>query len=548
MRRIGCEDDLLRWLTVMPLLDRSELAAVSGWSRGTVYDVTAALEDAGLAAPVAHATEGVPPTRRFHLTARGLRRAALDQGVSLDALLRTRPVSAQWRRILLERLDAVSVIYRVTAAVSSAALPAGFRWYRGMPLDAAMELPGGRTLGIVRLGPTVERTAFSRRLWRLTQGPLPSGLLVIVPDAVRLRHTRRLLDGLGLTAFLAVEHEAAAADADSRVWRSHPGGDALTVRRALARLRSGGALPVERKQSRATLPEEPALDPLRQVGPRWLLPALLRPAEKRTLDLAADWPWIDQTALRRMLGVSEARAWRLASYVERLGLVARIRVEGRARWAPTNRGLGLLARRDRASVGAARKRWGVEPVRPGAPLNWRDVPGARSRQLLRNIDHTAAVHGFVGALTSQARSLGWTAHLDPPHRASRFFRYDGALHSVRPDAFGVVRTAGRVQPFFLEWERRAVRPVTMAARLAPYLRYFSSGRPDDDHGARPLVLLAFDHALSAVQFLRVARREMAASGVHVPVLASDRTTLAVTGPLGRAWLKPGGWERHHAFA
>jgi len=277
------------------------------------------------------------------------------------------------------------------------------------------------------------------------------------------------------------------------------------------------------------------------------LPALLRPAEKRTLDLVADWPLIDEAALRRRLGVSRARAQHLAASVERFGLAARLPIEGWTRWVPTNRGLGLLARRDRASVGTARKRWSVEPVWSGAPLTWRNVSGARSRQLLRNIGHTAAVHGFVGALAAQARFLGRTAQLDPPHRASRFFRYDGALHSVRPDAFGIVRTGGRGQPFFLEWERRAVRPVTMAERLAPYLRYYSTRRPIDDHGAQPVVLLVFDHALSAVQFLRVARREMAASGVHVPLLASDRVTLAMVGPLGRAWLKPGGWERRHAF-
>ena len=138
--------------------------------------------------------------------------------------------------------------------------------------------------------------------------------------------------------------------------------------------------------------------------------------------------------------------------------------------------------------------------------------------------------------------------LDPPHRASRFFQYDGALHSVRPDAFGIVRTGEGAQPFFLEWERRAVRPTTMAARIAPYLRYFSARQPDDGDGARPLVLIVFDDALSAAQFLRVARREMAQNRVRVPLRVSDRETLDAAGPLGRAWLTPGRWEPDHAFA
>ena len=74
--------------------------------------------------------------------------------------------------------------------------------------------------------------------------------------------------------------------------------------------------------------------------------------------------------------------------------------------------------------------------------------------------------------------VSWeTDQLDPPRRASRYFRHFGGRRSVHPDAFGMLRRGGTVWPFFLEWERRAVRPVTMAARLAPYLRYYSSGRP-----------------------------------------------------------------------
>ena len=116
-------------------------------------------------------------------------------------------------------------------------------------------------------------------------------------------------------------------------------------------------------------------------------------------------------------------------------------------------------------------------------MDWRNVSGGRSRQLLRNLEHTAAVHGFLAALARQARALGWdTAQLDPPHRASRHFRHQGALRSVNPDAFGVLRRGPAAWAFFLEWERRAVRPATMTQRLAPYLRYYSSHRPTDDHG------------------------------------------------------------------
>ncbi|MYE31317.1 MAG: hypothetical protein F4X80_01365, partial [Chloroflexi bacterium] len=115
MRDVWCIRDVLRLLAEMPFVDRLELAAISGWSRGAVYESLAVLEDAGLAAALPHATVDVPPTRRFHLTARGLRKLSCEEGIALDALLRSRPVSDRWRRILLERLDAAAVNYRVAA-------------------------------------------------------------------------------------------------------------------------------------------------------------------------------------------------------------------------------------------------------------------------------------------------------------------------------------------------------------------------------------------------------------------------------------------------
>lgn len=41
--------------------------------------------------------------------------------------------------------------------------------------------------------------------------------------------------------------------------------------------------------------------------PDHLSPGLLRPGEKRVLDILADWPWITTTDLGGMLGVSRMR-------------------------------------------------------------------------------------------------------------------------------------------------------------------------------------------------------------------------------------------------
>ena len=53
-----------------------------------------------------------------------------------------------------------------------------------------------------------------------------------------------------------------------------------------------------------------------------------------------------------------------------------------------------------------------------------------------------------------------------------------------------------------------MRPSTMATRIVPYLRYYLSHSPIDDHGTRPSVLIVFDDDIAATNFLRVARDEM----------------------------------------
>ncbi|MCY3882577.1 MAG: replication-relaxation family protein [Chloroflexi bacterium] len=199
-----------------------------------------------------------------------------------------------------------------------------------------------------------------------------------------------------------------------------------------------------------------------------------------------------------------------------------------------------MARSSARCAGARRHRADPPSRRRGsAPPTWRNVSGRRSRQLLRLLAHTTAVRRFLAALARQARSVGWeVAQLDPPHRASRYFRDQGAVHSVHPDAFAVLRRDGERWPSFLEWERRAVRPSTMAARIAPYLRYYGSQRPADDHGLRPVVLIVFEDELAAHHFLGVARGEMHSAGVELPLWASHRRLLEREGPLGQAWTAP----------
>ena len=547
MRPEGCEHDLLRALASMPFLDRQEMVALSGRSKAGVHEAVEKMETGGLCGAVLHAADPRPPARRFHLTALGLERLADEEDRPVEALLRDRPLSAQWRRSLMERFDALATIYHLAATLTGVAYPIRFRWYRSIPLDAAVTLPDGRTVGIIRQGLTADRSGFAKRLWRLREGPMPGTVLVLMADGVRLRHARRLLSTTDVPALFALEREAVVAGAEDRIWSPLKVGAAVDLRYVLDRAEPGGSLPEEPEPQRVTAPEDfPDRAAAADMADH-LLPLFLKPAEKRALDLVSDWPWIALGELAGMMGVTPQRASQLVNPLEGFGLAARLPEAGR-RMALTDRGLSLLARRDRTSVGVAKKRWSVELEDPRADFEWRNVAGRRGRQLLRNIEHTAAVHGFLAALTTQAPLLGWeTVQVDPPRRASRHFRYDGRMRAVNPDAFAVIRKDGEDWAFFLEWERRAVRPSTMSDRIAPYLRYYSSHRPMDDHGTRPAVLVVFDDEIAQTHFLRVAREEMRAEGVAVPLWVSHKGAIDALGPLGRAWRSPGEWQSPQAL-
>ena len=533
---------VLDTLASMPFLDWLELAAVSGLAEATARRILVRLRQRGLVRCLRHASPLTAATRRWQLTSPGLERLAAAEGRSLEYLLRTRPVSAHWQRLLLARLDAVAVIHRLASAIASVEGSFRFRWYRAHSLDAALTLDGGRTVGVIRQGAVADRTAFADRVNLLvgTSQDLPRGLLALFPDQVRLLQARRLLARYPGPVYLALERDVAGSVADDVIWRvpSVPG--LLSLEEALASLRPGGGLPAEPPLARALLPKDIDIDEPGEDVPNHLLPALLKPADKRLLDCLADWPWATVEDLCAFLDLSDSRVWRTAARLEDQGLVAGGVLSGKRRLALGERGLTLLARRDRASVSTALRRWSVQDEIGEPAAHWREVPGARSRPLARTVEHTDGVHRFLGALLRQAKETpGYrVVQASPPHHSTRYFWYRGRLRSVHPDAFGVVWAGGKTYPFFLEWERRAVHPSTMAARMAPYLRYYSSNQPLDDHGHRPLVLMVFDDFIAEGNFLGVARSEMKRAEVDVPLWISHAGLLEKVGPLGSAWRSP----------
>lgn len=545
---MNLDEHLLQAISVTPLADRLDLVALTGWSRGGVYGGVRRLVDAGLAELFPHSSPILPPTRRFMPTEEGLRRLAETERVDLDSILRNFPVSEEHRRLLVSRLDAVAVTYRVACAASDVARPFNVVWRRGEPQDADIVLQGGIVLQIVRLGRAADRTSTAKRLWRLLENPTGSAVLVLVSDEVRSRHTRRLLARFPGVAFVTLESAAAHATADDPIWTMPSTASPVDLRTIVQTVGSAPAPTREPERKRSTAPSPIGLEREEQEVPTWFLPAALKPSEKNAIDVVLDWPWIAPDHLGALLGVRRSRTSELLDRLGRLGIVEKFRIAGGPAIAITDRGIALVGRRDRVSVGALKNRLSVASCNPENGLEWRAVKGRRSRQLLRNIEHTRAVHSFIAMIARQARSRSVEiVQIDPPARASRYFRLHAALRSVQPDAYFSLRRGNQLLPFFLEWERRAVRPATMAARIAPYVRYYSTHGPLDDHGVEPVVMVVFEDRVAQSRFLRVAREEMERADGQVPLLVSRRTLIEKHGPLDRVWFSIGGGEPRRAF-
>ena len=507
----------------MPFLDYLELAAVSGMAESTARHVLGRLQRKGLANYLRHASPLTATTRRWFATADGLRSLASENGTGIERLLRTHPVSAHWRRILLARLDAVAVVYRLASAVADAVGPPRFRWYRAAPLDAAMTLPDDRTAGVIRQGPTADRTSISDRIRRLMdpQQYRPRALLALMPDEAKLRQARRLLARYPGPVYLTLEKDVSGMLADDRGWRGTSAPNLLSLREIFAHLRPSGTLPWEAPASRLALPDDTDLCRVGDGVPDHLLPVVLKPAEKRMLDCLADWPLITAVDLGGILGLSPSGVSKLARPLGELGLaLRRAYPTAVAGWRSATGGWLSLPAGTGSSLGL--------PIGAGA-----SSPSTASLPRPGGTSQAGAAVPLPGPSTTPRRcTVSWrrwrgrrggrraslSCKLSPQHHASRYFRHGGSLRSIHPDAFGVVRANGHSKPVFLEWERRALHPSTMAARLALYLRYYSSNRPLDDHGERPLVLIAFEDSLAEANFLGVARTEMERLKVGLPLL------------------------------
>ena len=558
-------EDTLRLLCATPLATVDELSRFGRVPVSTLRDRLRRLTRMGMADSVSHSLTalGPHPHRRHFPTAKGIDAGGgIEHGT--DTFLSEYPVSRQWFRLLTDRLDAVAMLYKAAALVSDAdsqGKPVRVDHYRQGPYDMLITLSEGRSVGLLRQGPTLPSANLRYRLRTLENLPFekrPMATLVLAhSDQANRRAVRTLGDPKPHRwTFVATEGELLAGDHKDVVWQQCGKGidfmlpvevgPSLSLNFIIARTDDLAERFDElRRQHNPGKEREPKPDPdtlyptrLRTAMPEpsellgSSLAVRLTGAEKDALDLLAAWPLCTTGQLAGLMGgVTRRRANQVLRSLAGHSLV---REEGE-RHVLTDEGLRCLARRDRAAIGPVLGRWSARKRRRRNSTSL-VYAGTALRAIASQMEHHDAITGFASMLSAEAtRSRDYhVLDLMPTSRSAVGYRRNWTNYVVHPDASFQMAYREQWRFYLLELERRATTPRRVRTRLGNYRRYFDSGWPHRDHGGLPpLVLFVFPTPDAEEGFLH------GVSGSNRPILfTSNLRTLASRGVLGDAWRLP----------
>ena len=349
------ERQIFHSLSRMPFVDSAELALILGEPHATVHRTLTSLLAVGIAGRVSHGTADLPSSRRYYLTANGIREAAGILGFETPSdFVRVYPVSKEWLTLLIRRMDAVAAVYRLAASMSPGidGLRSHVEFHRRGRFDATITLHDGRSFGVVRQGLALRRRSLYDRLRAIAEYDYtrrPDTVLILVPSVWEERLTTRFCEERNLRGcYVAVESRDALERRDLRLWCCTSwviGSRFFTLEGVVSRASPGGGPRMESpSRKRASLPRP---ERMAQAAPAFGV----SPSEKRTLDLVTDHPMIPREHLALWLGVSEGRVSQMMrSLVDTWGLIERRGKRGDARYTLSAEGIRYVTHRDRAQL------------------------------------------------------------------------------------------------------------------------------------------------------------------------------------------------------
>ena len=533
---MGLSDrQLLDALSRMPFIDSVELSHVLGEPHSTIHRVLTDLLADGIAGRASHGTVHLPSSRRYYLTASGVREAAGILGFDTPSdFVRAYPASKEWLTLLIRRMDAAASVYRLAATLSPGidGLRSRVEFHRRGRFDATITLHDGRSFGVVRQGLALRRRSLYDRLRAIAEydySRRPGAVLILVPSVWEERLTTRFCEERNIRdCYVAVESRDALARRDLRLWCCTSwviGSSFFSLKGVVSRSSPGGgprAQSPERKRASLPRPERMA-----QAAPAFGV----SPSEKRTLDLITDHPMIPREHLAIWLGVSEGRVSQtMRSLGDKCGLVERRGKRGDTRYTLSAEGIRYVTHRDRAQLPTTQGIWSTALTTDR--LGRRRHVGHRIDTWARQTTHADGITWFLSQLQAETRAdpnseLLWSV---PTARSDRAYNWGDS--AIAPDAVGHLFTGGLHVPFYLEHELRARHPKGVLARLRPYESYYWSPEHKDDQPPFPTTLFVVDTEEVEETYVRTAA---VMSRMSLPILVSCIPVLSDHGILGKSW-------------
>ena len=521
------------WTTELsrhPFIDPPSLAGITGRALFSVVNDLETLVADGLAGRVKHSSVHLPEAFRYYLTPKGIAAASAALGCdSPDEYLSDYPMSKEWLRIRIERMDAVAGIYALAAAMSPDAGGTQVQFCRKGTLDAVITLRDGRTFGVMRRGRALRPRSWRDRVMRYWQHEQSTdGLLVLVPSPWEILMVLRWGESHVLPyGHIAAESAGALTDPDSRAWQdiATATGRLTTLRKVVANTRGDGRYPAASPaRSRASLPDP---DLMAQPAPTFGMSR----HDKKAFYIITAHPMILRKHLLEWLDVSDGWLTQIMNRLqETWGLVERHGPRRAYRYALSLRGIRYITHRDRAEFPTTRGIWSTAPL--PVPRRGRRHEGHLIDTWANRPAHTDGITWWLSRLAAEARKRPGSALLwwAPEAWTHRPFHWNE--HSIAPDAVGELVTDGRHLHFFLEYERRARNPSGITPRLERYQEYYASDDTLRDLPGFPLCLFVVDTERVAGTYVETARADRL---LLLPILVSSIPELETEGILGRSW-------------
>ena len=466
MKTTAQDEVVLLGLLRSPYACDTEMSPLIAMQPGLVRRSLNRLLDGGLVSFVRHTRSETSRVRRWHLTADGLQHVAKLRETTPERLMLDWPVSAQWQRRHMRRLDAVSALYRVSEeVVTGFDTFSALHWFRSGAPDAMLSLPDTKRFLLMRLGKTLSWKATRSRLGTLenmhNDMRCPSAL-VITAGPLETERIAEACPTHAIRMHMASESDLLTTRHGSAVWRTHRSPAGLTLAQVV-----DGSERYRRAIYIGPIGENKGQSPESDGGGVTLdnVSTELTTAAWRMLHLLYDWPLVRLDQLAAMMGLSQSRLLHAQALLSKRGLICRLRIGETAearettgtRLCLSRDGLEYLARVDRRRASELMRHWLVEPDSTGDgrfPIAKHRIDGTKLRVLLGELRHTDAVSDFIGMLSREClQETDWVLHQAlPPHRWERYFHYNLRPRWVRPDATIKVAHRSRRRTLMLEYE------------------------------------------------------------------------------------------------